>query len=319
MSATPDEVPALAEGLPPSERSVASSPRIAASVAQQMERLEQLLAFVPNRVLATQVKSQRSSPKAAVTDEWAVTSFIDIKGYTTFCHEIVAKYGNDSPEIVNSKINEYFSVVVETLYDYEGDIITFAGDAMLVVFEPKVPALKDGTRSVEGSEAERDRATEAAKLDAIMRALEATFKLFRIRTSRDGTTTFPFELHVGVGYGPIQSVCVGSGTALSGGWMFYVGGNGIDTMLEAFNAATGANQVRGGPSAAAGFGGVLHSLLTLSRPESSGPSYAACCTLHCKALCLDLLAKPALSDEHTYHDARTRTHNARARAHTHGY
>jgi hypothetical protein len=25
--------------------------------------------------------------------------------------------------------------------------------------------------------------------------------------------------------------------------MFYVGGSGIDTMLEAFNAATGANQV----------------------------------------------------------------------------
>jgi hypothetical protein len=63
-----------------------------------------------------------------------------------------------------------------------------------------------------------------------------------IRTSKDGKTTFPFELHVGVGYGPIQSVCVGSGSALSGGWMFYVGGNGIDTMLEAFNAATGANQ-----------------------------------------------------------------------------
>ena len=63
------------------------------------------------------------------------------------------------------------------------------------------------------------------------------------RTSNDGSTTFPFELHVGVGYGPIQSVCVGSGTALSGGWMFYVGGSGIDTMLEAFNAATGANQV----------------------------------------------------------------------------
>ena len=99
----------------------------------EMVVLEQLLAFVPNRVLASQVAAQRSTPKPSVTDEYAVTSFIDIKGYTNFCHDIVAKYGKDSPEIVNAKINEYFSVVVETLYNYGGDIVTFAGDAMLVV------------------------------------------------------------------------------------------------------------------------------------------------------------------------------------------
>ncbi len=29
-------------------------------------------------------------------------------------------------QVVNEKINEYFELVVETLYDYEGDIITFA-------------------------------------------------------------------------------------------------------------------------------------------------------------------------------------------------
>ena len=51
------------------------------------------------RVLEQAVSTRRSVPKASLIDEYAVTSFVDIKGYTMFCQDIVAKYGKDSPEV----------------------------------------------------------------------------------------------------------------------------------------------------------------------------------------------------------------------------
>ncbi|MBN1232781.1 MAG: tetratricopeptide repeat protein [Candidatus Coatesbacteria bacterium] len=64
----------------------------------------------------------------------AVTLFIDICGFTKMTNEFM-KYGNEGIEVLSSIINSIFKPSIDMIYDNNGFVSTFAGDAFTVVFE----------------------------------------------------------------------------------------------------------------------------------------------------------------------------------------
>ncbi len=63
----------------------------------------------------------------------AITMFIDISGFTTMT-QILMMNGNEGAEILTEIINRIFTPSISTIYDNNGFISTFAGDAFTSIF-----------------------------------------------------------------------------------------------------------------------------------------------------------------------------------------
>eukprot|EP01091_Cochliopodium_minus_P019822 TRINITY_DN8451_c0_g2_i1.p1 TRINITY_DN8451_c0_g2~~TRINITY_DN8451_c0_g2_i1.p1 ORF type:complete len:1067 (+),score=301.28 TRINITY_DN8451_c0_g2_i1:263-3463(+) len=62
--------------------------------------------------------------------------FIDISGFTSL-NEQLAKLGSAGPEAVSKHINNYFTQIIDVVYKFGGDILKFAGDALICLFIPE--------------------------------------------------------------------------------------------------------------------------------------------------------------------------------------
>ena len=66
----------------------------------------------------------------------AATMFIDISGFTKMTQDLM-KNGKEGAEILSDIINEIYTPSIKSVYDYNGFITTFAGDAFTSVFPYK--------------------------------------------------------------------------------------------------------------------------------------------------------------------------------------
>jgi class 3 adenylate cyclase/tetratricopeptide (TPR) repeat protein len=84
--------------------------------------------------------------------------FADISGFTRLT-ERLARKGAAGAEELTAALNSYFGRLIEIVCDFGGDVLKFAGDALLAIFE--------------------DQAPEASLKDASIRAVAASLKIQR--------------------------------------------------------------------------------------------------------------------------------------------
>jgi len=83
--------------------------------------------LIPSYIL---VKSKENKFKGQFK---ATTMFIDISGFTAMTQELM-KNGKEGAEILSEIINDIYTPSIKAVYDYNGFITTFAGDAFTSVF-----------------------------------------------------------------------------------------------------------------------------------------------------------------------------------------
>ncbi|GMH40958.1 hypothetical protein BSKO_08862 [Bryopsis sp. KO-2023] len=59
----------------------------------------------------------------------------DVTGFTMLTEKL-SKRGTNGVEILTKCINNFFSKVIEVVFEYQGDVIKFAGDSLIVAFYP---------------------------------------------------------------------------------------------------------------------------------------------------------------------------------------
>lgn len=78
---------------------------------------------------------------ASIALQPSMTSFqgavmvADVKGFTQLT-EALSKRGTSGVELLTTCMNSYFSLVIKMILDHGGDVVKFAGDAMIVAFCP---------------------------------------------------------------------------------------------------------------------------------------------------------------------------------------
>ena len=58
----------------------------------------------------------------------------DISGFTKLADKLSKRPDGSGTEILSSKLNKYFGRMIDMIYAGGGDVIKFAGDALLVVW-----------------------------------------------------------------------------------------------------------------------------------------------------------------------------------------
>lgn len=95
--------------------------------------LKTLSSYVPNIVLREFVANPSEMNLPFSTHFPACVLFADISGFTPLC-EACAKKGSHGVEVLTSHLNEYFGRMINLILNHGGDIVKFAGDALVAIF-----------------------------------------------------------------------------------------------------------------------------------------------------------------------------------------
>ncbi|MBX0326113.1 tetratricopeptide repeat protein [Oscillochloris sp. ZM17-4] len=159
-----------------------------AAAAQLASARYALSTYLPRRLLQRQLTGASAQPWL----EWVEGSllFADVSGSTALA-ERLSTLGREGTEIVTDTLNSYFGTMIEIIQRAGGDLITFGGDALLVLFEG----------------ADHTHAATATALSLLR-------ELSEFQRHVPGVGTFPLSMHIGVERGRVALVSAGQPRAL---------------------------------------------------------------------------------------------------------
>ena len=112
-----------------------SPSRRSGGILNDWKKLQCAESFVPDVVIEAVVKG-RLSEQPSQTRGVCVVLLADISGFTKLS-ERLSNMGNDGLECLSDTLNDYFGRMIDVIYAHGGDVIKFAGDALLAVWHKK--------------------------------------------------------------------------------------------------------------------------------------------------------------------------------------
>jgi len=170
---------------------LAGSPRphdLYAACAQLVGARYAISTYLPRRLVERQLDGRSQSPWL----EWVEGSllFADISGSTALADRL-RLLGREGTEIVTDTLNDFFGTMIWLIERAGGDLLTFGGDALLVLFSgPDHPFAAAAT------------------------ALALLGELSGFQRTVPGVGAFPLSLHIGVESGRVALVSAGQPQAL---------------------------------------------------------------------------------------------------------
>ncbi len=150
------------------------------------ERFSRLLSpNIAERVLSGQLEVKQGGQRV----ELCTVFNSDIRGFTAMSE-------NTSPEEIVEMLNEYFELMVDTLFKYEGTLDKFMGDGIMAIWGAPVAHPDDAVRSVSA-------------------ALEMGEVLGQFNRRRIDKNQKPLAVGIGIHSGPLVAGYIGSSKALS--------------------------------------------------------------------------------------------------------
>ena len=172
----------------------------------------QLERFLPN-LLRRQLLDDPAAVSAAHCEEVPGTAlFCDITGFTPLT-ESLAREGPDGVERLTEILNSYFGQLIDLVQGHGGDIVKFAGDALLALWQTSdVLGLRDCTR----------------------RAAQCGLEIQKRLSGYDSGAGVKLQQRVAIGSGTLQTAYLGGAL---GRWEFVVAGEPLRQITPAMASA----------------------------------------------------------------------------------
>ena len=138
-----------------------------------------------NRYVSRQVYEKFEAGEITLTGQMrrATVLFSDIRSFTTLSEQL-------TPTEVVAMLNEYFNVMVEIVFEYDGLLNKFIGDALMAIYN--VPL--DQT---------------LPELRAVQTAVKMMHSLDRLNAERARRQAFPIQIGIGINTGPVVAGNIG--------------------------------------------------------------------------------------------------------------
>jgi adenylate cyclase len=144
--------------------------------------------YLPRRLLDRQMARESTGPWLEWLD--GALLFADVSGSTALAERLTS-LGREGAEVVTATLDSYFGTMIELIEQAGGDLLSFGGDALLVLF-----------------------AGPAGAQTATATALTLLEELADFRRDVPGIGSFPLTMHIGVTAGAIALVSAGPPQAL---------------------------------------------------------------------------------------------------------
>ena len=183
--------------------------------------LTELLASYVPRLIQNRVISDPAPIAAPVSEDFqAAILFADISGFTRLT-EGLAERGPTGVEDLARILNEYFGQLIDIVHEYGGDVVKFAGDAVIAVW------------NIVSDSEEPDSVSRADQWQWTMRAAECALAI-RQRLSNYKAEDSNLYLKLAISTGQITAVHVGG---VYNRWEFLLTGNPLVELGIANNIA----------------------------------------------------------------------------------
>ncbi|HLO13202.1 MAG TPA: adenylate/guanylate cyclase domain-containing protein, partial [Anaerolineales bacterium] len=127
---------------------------------------ELLASFVPKLIQKKAIQDPTPIDSPVAQDFPAVVLFADISGFTALTERLAEK-GPLGVEALARILNEYFGQLIDIVYEYGGDVVKFAGDALIAIWPiASVAGMADSV----SAETQRQWTLRAAECALKMRA-----------------------------------------------------------------------------------------------------------------------------------------------------
>ena len=138
-----------------------------------------------NRYVSRQVYEKFERGEIALTGETlqATVLFSDIRSFTSLSEQL-------TPTQVVAMLNEYFNVMVEIVFEYDGLLNKFIGDALMAIYN--VPLSQT-----------------LPELRAVQTAVKMMTSLDRLNTERQARGDFPIHIGIGINTGSVVAGNIG--------------------------------------------------------------------------------------------------------------
>jgi class 3 adenylate cyclase len=133
-----------------------------------------LASYVP-KLIQKRVAADPSPIESPVSEDvQAVVLFADISGFTSLTEKL-AETGPAGVEAIANILNQYFGQLIDIIHNYGGDVVKFAGDAVIAVWTivPEDGALFGQTQG------KPDPVSRADQWQWTMRAAECAIEIRR--------------------------------------------------------------------------------------------------------------------------------------------
>jgi len=200
--------------------------------------LTELLASYVPRLIQNRVVANPAPIEAPISEEFeAAVLFADISGFTRLTEGLVER-GPAGVETLARILNEYFGQLIDIVHEYGGDVVKFAGDAVIAVWH----IVPDGLTASDAGTA--DSVSRADQWQWTMRAAECALAI-RKRLSNYKLENTNLSLKLAVSTGRITAVHVGG---VFNRWEFLLTGNPL-VELGIANGLANASDIIIAPSA----------------------------------------------------------------------
>ncbi len=102
----------------------------------EVDTLAQLASFAPGRLCTRFAEREAEIPLPSAEDVSCAVLFADISGFTNLTERLAEK-GAVGAEELTAALNRYFGQLIDIIDDFGGDVLKFAGDALLATFEDR--------------------------------------------------------------------------------------------------------------------------------------------------------------------------------------
>lgn len=112
----------------------------------------------------------------------AAVLLLDVSGFTALSEDARRRLGSEGVEGFGLALSAFFQVMISIIVSHHGDIDCFAGDAVLVVFEPRDDDDRDDVMPIPGSVFDGDRTrreSAAGMAGAARRALKCAMAVHK--------------------------------------------------------------------------------------------------------------------------------------------
>ena len=141
--------------------------------------------------------------------------FIDISGFTSL-NEKLARLGGRGIEQVSKHLNSYFGKLIDVVYAHGGDILKFAGDALICMFSPN------------------EEEGEPSQEQLAMRSIQCAFQIQSKLAVYDSNEGFTLSLHIGISCGKVSLLHCGG---VDGSWEVVFAGEPFTQLKTAVDSS----------------------------------------------------------------------------------
>jgi class 3 adenylate cyclase len=177
--------------------------------------------YIPYTVRERFASSVAPLEEAEIEKINGVVAFVDISGFTKLSEKLAKMHGSNGAELLNRYISGYFQALIAMIVDYGGDIIKFAGDAMLVIWRnPRTSRIVDtrdamtknqraSTKSLQDMLGKGEETLQSLVLRAVACNLMLIKELNNFVPDGLEDTDICLTLHTGISCGRVSGIFVG--------------------------------------------------------------------------------------------------------------